>query len=632
MARPVAFWDSELFPLPHDYQELTDDGKRLSRVNACSLRGTPELEVASWQFFRENYLLPCNYWYNMASYVESPPAHATWIRDWNTHTMLVHLAPRGGCKSTVNMEDILKKIITRPHWECALFLSTHKFVGKRLGAMMAQIEGNQYIIDDFGKLKCPKGSGLWNRGSAMELTNGSKVDGFPLKGAALGIRPSGLIVLDDVEKSDDLVLTPSDLRAGMEDLFFNALYPMSRSPGGRIPVRIIGTIYSRKMFIYWLWAEKQDPRVVKYFKRVLMTVHDMSTKDFMNSTWIAEEKERLGAAAFSAQCLNVPTTSEDRILDIHPELCTYSLEDVDQATYNDPLNTQAVVVTHTLKGMRASETKENLPVPKIQHRPWSEVLSGMRRFITIDTARTTTPTSDFSVVHVMGFENSHKHRDTLYSLDMYIGRVRPEELIREVYRLAVKWDVWLIGVEAYEFIAEFYERCRDNLPAMYGSNKSVPRIVALKPPTKMDKAHKIMRTEWRFRHYRIKLPMERREEPAYKRLFYEIENFTEDMALLEHDDAIDTLAMHTFIGKQHQSAAPDIDKSFDPIAEMLEGHSVDECGIPLMSGINASDLTNEQIRGLIHLKYDEAEEEFGPIEDWQNRYLPPLEHDLGRIL
>ena len=620
--QPVVFpkENNPVWPLPADYYDLSEEGQRLSRVNACSLRGTPELEVVSWHFFREHYLKPCGFWYKGNMYVESPDAHYQWVYDWNKYLMLTHLAPRGGCKSTVNLEDILKKMVTRKFWECALFLSTHKFVSQRLGDLMAQIEHNEFIIRDFGHLKSKKGAGLWNRGSTMELTNGSKVFGFPLKGAALGVRPSGLIVLDDVEKTDDNVLTPSDLREGMEDFFFNALYPMARNPGYRITVRIIGTIYSRRMFIHWLY-ETDDPRVTKYFSRTLMTVYDMSTKDFMNEAWIEEERERLGPAPFSAQCLNAPTTKHDRILDIHPELCTYWVEDPDELLMTRPLESSATIVTHTCRGFRNTEDGERLPIPAIQHRNFGDVVQGMRRFITVDTARTTSPTSDFSCIHVLGFENSHEHRDTLYSLDMWVARARPDEIIRNIYRMSMKWGISKIGIEAYDILSEFYERCRDNLPELYGVGESIPRILPLKFPTHMTKAGKIMQMEWRFRHFRVKLPVYRRSEAAYTQLFSQIENFTEDMALLDKDDAIDTLAMHGAIGKQHRSSGPDIEKPLNPIEAMKSGQ-FEDCGIPLMSGINAGDLSNEDLRTLLDQKYDEAEEEHGPAETWWMDYMP----------
>jgi hypothetical protein len=239
----------------------------------------------------------------------------------------------------------------------------------------------------------------------------------------------------------------------------------------------------------------------------------------------------------------------------------------------------------------------------------------MRRFVTVDSRRSSTSGKDFDVVHVMGFENSHEVRDTLYSLDIWRGRVRPEELLRQIYMMALKWGVQIVGVEAYPVLSEFYERVRDNLPSMYGMGMAIPRVIPIRFPTKMTKPDKIMQMEWRFRHYRLKLPADRLHEPAYKRLVYEIENFTEDMELLDHDDCIDTLAMHAAIGKQHQSAGPDIYRPPNLQEELREGHA-EVLGVPTMSGLNASDLTEETLNALLKRKYDEAEDAHGPVSEW----------------
>lgn len=603
------------WPLPADYWDLTDEGQKLARINAASLGGRPDLEAAGWHFFREEYLVPRGPAWYKTGFSPSPASHYKWIMDWHKYDLLVHAAPRGTCKTTVNLEDILRKAVTESYWECALFLATQRFCGDRLGRLMSEIEHNESIIRDFGQLKGKP----WNRGSEMGLKNGSRILAQPIKGASLGTRPSGVIVLDDVEKSDDLVQTPSDLRENFEQFFFNAIYPMARSPGFSIPIRIIGTLYNRRMFIYWLYTT-DDPRIKEFWKRTLMNVIDLDWK-VMDDEWQDQEKRRLGVAAFNAQYMNDPGTAADRVLSIHPELNTYWLEDVDGAAYADPLNSQAICVTHALSGTRRSDSGDEIPVPTIQHRPWADVISNMRRFITVDSSRTTTPTSDFSVVHVMGFENSPEHRDTLYSLDIWIGRVRPEELLRQIYLMARKWDVGLIGVEAYPVQSEFYERARDNLPALYGEVKSIPRIIPLKFPNKVEKPDKIMQMEWRFRHYRIKLPIDRNHTPGYVRLFYEIENFTEDMALLDHDDAIDTLSMHQLIGKQHMSTGPDIYKPVNLIEEMKKGEH-ESHGVPCMSGINASDLTNDDLYALLNQRYDEAEETYGSADNWWMDYVP----------
>jgi len=610
----VVFTDSPYFPLPADYYELSDKGQRMARVNAAGLTGRPDLDVAGWHYFRETYLAPRGRSWYKTGYTPSPKAHYQWVRDWNTYPLLVHAAPRGTCKTTVNLEEILRKMVTQESWEAALFLATQEFCGDRLGRLMGEIDTNELLLEDFGRLRASRGSGVWNRGSRMDLANGSSCRAIPITGASLGVRPSGVIVLDDVEKSSDLVVTPSDLRENFERFFFNALYPMSQSPGFSIPMRVIGTLYNRKMFIYWLHSVKDDPRITDFWQRTLMDVETLDW-DVMGPEWQEAKKRAMGVAAFNSQYMNDPGTAADRILSIHPELNTYWLEDVDDAAYNDFANSKAVVVTHCLKGVRKTEDGEELPVPIVQHREWAGVVSGMRRFITVDSSRTTTPTSDFSVVQVLGFENSHEHRDTLYSLDIWVGRVRPEALLRQVYEMAIRWDVNLIGVEAYPIMAEFYERVRDNLPEMFGANTRIPRVIPLKFPPKMSKDQKIMQMEWRFRHFRVKLPVDRRPMPGYTQLFYQIENFTEDMALLEHDDALDTLAMHQAIGKQHKGVAPDIYTPVNLIDEMLKGET-ETLGIPLMSGINAADLTSSQLEELREQRLDKAEEEHGPAEDW----------------
>lgn len=604
---------SPFWPLPPDYPELTKEGQRQARVNAVGLKGTPLLEAASWAFFRETYLVPQGPQWYRTGYSPSPSSHYRWIMDWYQHQMLIHAAPRGTCKTTINLEDILRNVVRANYWEAGLFLATQKFCSDRLGRLMDQVEHNGLIIDDFGKLKGGRGY-QWNRGSVMELKNGSRVSALPITGASLGTRPSGVIVLDDVEKSDDLVITPSDLRENFENFFFNAIYPMARSPGFRIPLRIIGTLYNRRMFIWWLYSTK-DERIAAFFKRVLMNVVSMDW-DVMGSEWQAEEKKRLGPSAYAAQCMNEPGSEAERMLNIHPELCTYWIEDSDGSEYHDPFRSEAVVVTHQLAGWNKSHENANpVPQPRRVIRKWRDVVGKMRRFITVDSARTTKPDADYSVVHVMGFENSEAHRDTLYSLDCWMGHKRPEEVVRIIYQMAIRWGVTLVGVEAYPVLSEFYERVRDNLPSLYGAGDSVPRILPIKFPPHVEKADKIMGLEWRFNQFRIKLPLDRMDsglpgDAAFRRLRYEVENATEDLALLDHDDVIDTLAMSQRIGKPHQALAADIAPETDPIKLMRVGTYTHEAtGLPVFSSMNAKDIPPDVLRDMLDRRYDQALED-----------------------
>jgi hypothetical protein len=139
----------------------------------------------------------------------------------------------------------------------------------------------------------------------------------------------------------------------------------------------------------------------------------------------------------------------------------------------------------------------------------------------------------------------------------------------------------------------------------------------LKFPPKVSKAEKIMGLEWRFTQFRIKLPIDRHSRnPGYERLFYEIENSTEDLALLDHDDCVDSLAMHQAIGKPHQAIAADIMPEVDPIKLLRQGVYVHEAtGISVLSGLNASEIPADVLGKMMHERYERERDEAGLTDE-----------------
>ena len=593
---PVVFRDSPIYPLPADYYELDLNGQRMARVNAVSLGGDADLEVASWEYFRSYYLTPPESGWYADGFVESPPAHAEWMRNWYTYPRLITACPRGTCKTTINLEDILRNLVSRRNWQCVLFLSTREFCTDRLGRVASQIENNTRIIDDFGKLKPKKGSGTWNRGSVLETTTGCKLAAKPIKGASLGTRPGGLIVLDDVEKSKDQVVNPADERQGFHSFFFNALLPMARTPGSIVPMRIIGTLYSRQMFIYWLYST-EDPRIAEpMFHRTLMNVHDLNWAA-MGPEWIEAEKKRLGASAFSAQCLNKPSTEDECLLKMHPQLTTYFLEDRDEAVVTKPLCSNAKIVTHQVTELCSTVDVNGVDqvVPKIRKlsRPFSDIVRGMYRFITVDYAPTVNELSDFSAVHVLGLESGTDHPNTLYSLDAWLGKAQRSEVVKIIGEMAVKWQVYVIGIEAYPLQMEAFERFHLDLTPVLGAacgnaeTHTMPAVIPIKFPHSLSKAEKIKGMSWRFDQYRVKIPSDRGTEIAYRELWNQISLFTNDMGLLEHDDILDTLAMHQQIAKGAPPVAISVAQDYDPVAELRKGNLHDPDGFSNLDAVAA---------------------------------------------
>lgn len=612
------------WPLPDDYPTLTNEGMKLARRNAVRLEGRPDLEVASWAFFREHYLFPTaeggrGPFYKHGA-LRSPDMHYRWIYHWEANQLSVTAAPRSAAKSTLIKENTLRKVVARNHWETVMFLAKQDFITTTFDDLMVQIDSNERIIEDFGVLRPPSRGGIWNH-SQVKLRNGSMVTGLPIMGAALGKRPHE-IYFDDVEKDDSLVLTPSETIKGFQSFFFNVVYPMADDFNVRI--RIVGTLLSRRTFIYWLHSTR-DPKI-RDWKRIFHAVTFVNPEgvsedewpEKMGQEWQKVQKRRMGPSAYAAQYENNPVTEAERILRIHPELNTYWVEDQDDALTNDPLNSQAKMVSHQLTGWN-NALEEPAPVPRSCVRPFGAAVAEMRRFITIDWAPTVSETSDFSCIHVMGIENSGDYRDTLWSLDLWLDKKPTEEVIRRAYLMALKWQVPLVAVEAYPVQMEFAERLKHDLPTMYGEGQVPCRVLPVKFPTAYKKPDKIAGLHWRFKQYRMKLPLHLSQESPYRELWYQIENFTEDLALLRHDDAIDTLAMHLAIGKPSAPAAPDVHLSRDPIQMLKDGDYHYESGIGVMSGINASDIPDDVLEEMFQRRWEEVQsDDYEPEPEWTN--------------
>lgn len=616
---PVVFSkeDNAYWPLPADYPELGKEGMRLARVNAASLQGRPDLDVAAWAFFREYYLFPTpDGMFYKHGVKPSPKAHYGWVYDWGANRLTVNAAPRSAAKSVIVKENILRKTITRPYYETVKFLAKSSFVADAMEVYMNQITGNERIIEDFGKMRPPRNQGIWNH-SQITLTNGAMITGMSISGASLGKRPHELW-FDDVEKDDSLVLCPSTLIEAFKGMLFNVVFPMAEwdvSTNSGVAIRIIGTLLSRRTFIYWMQTS-EDPRLQYWFRTLqAATMYDADGneeifwEEKMGREWQERQKFMMGHAAFAAQYMNDPGTEADRVLKIHPELNTFWMDTHDEALQLDPLNSKAKMVCHQLTGWTSDENGRRPDVKKLV-REYGKAVSGMRRYITVDYAPTTTESSDYSCIHVLGYENSDDFRDTLWSLDIDVGKYTTAELVQRIYRAAMKWGVPIIGVEAYSVQAELYERLQTDLPELYGEMEVVPRVLPLKFPPSYSKADKISGLEWRFNQFRIKLPIDRRPtEFGYQALFQQIEDFTKDMALLRHDDAIDTLAMHQVIGKPRRSAGPDVVQEEDPIEMLRNGQTHYDSGLPIIGSLPIQSIPIDALRAALdHQRARQLEE------------------------
>jgi hypothetical protein len=225
--------------------------------------------------------------------------------------------------------------------------------------------------------------------------------------------------------------------------------------------------------------------------------------------------------------------------------------------------------------------------------------------------------SDFSAGQVLGLESTEAHPNTLFSLDAWMGKVERPTLVKILIDMALKWHVHVIGIEAYGLQMETYDRFyQDILPQLQarvsdGESQMVPAIIPIKFPTSFSKAEKIKGIAWRFEQFRVKLPVDRMDEVAYKALWDQVKLFTNDMGLLENDDILDTLAMSQGIAKGAAPIAISVASDpLDAVQALKDGKLHDDLGFDNFEhAIATGRLTDEVAEAHFRAQEEQAQRE-----------------------
>lgn len=590
---PVRFpkQGNDWWPLPADYPELGEDGKRLARINACSLQNTPDDFVTAWSFFRSYYLAttPEGFFYKRLK--PSPPFHYEIVRFLAMHDRNAIAAPRASAKSTVIGAEVpLLLTLTRPYFKTALILAVDFMVERRFSQLMRQLTDNERIIEDFGTQKPSAQQGKqWNLHS-LETRSGGALMGYSIEGRMRGERPD-LIILDDPEFDER---HSTDTRGRKEDLanvIFRTILGMLEE--GSV-MYWIGTMISRQSFLYYA-CTSDDPRFAVWNRHIFgaeWTDDATGERKYLwegkwNNDSLARKKVELGAAAYAAEMLNQPISDEARILTIDPIKNTYVL-DPPLLMSEEPLNSAATLMWH-------SKPKQHLRGAYQKYSAvFSEKLAGMFRFATLDFAPTTNRLSDFSCVMVMGLDKD----DLLWLLDIWLGKVRDYKLIKILWDLAIKWRCKVLGVEAVAAQEQLYDRVRADLGEMSRDVGWHPSIIPIRYGA-VSKANRISGMSWRFEMGRIKYPEHLKTSPMWRDLVYQTENFTMDLRSLDHDDAIDSVAMHQWLIKRRGVRIPIKERATESIRDHLTKGVTEFQGLdlPPVLGINAADIPASVLAG-----------------------------------
>ena len=631
------------YPLPADYDDLTEDGQRMARVNACRQWLIPEenLEtrgnnlVASVWWFDRYYLWPDDEAdFNPLFYddmpLETPDFHWVLLRQWASYRLTAAVAPRGSAKSYLNCKDMLLRLITRPAYSFVYATSTHpnaREVGERI---KRQLIHNQRINDDFSpeydgnRIVPRRGEGSFST-EHMILNNGSWLRLLSASSKQRGGRPRRYR-LDDPEYDPKSSTPMSVLRAYMSELLFKIVIPMVTRPD--TGVDWVGTFVSKR---HYLWHAMQlddtpegqrakDPRFNRWSRLVIPAAieengsmmscwPDMwpTTREermklavtrprFKESLSLEEIRETIGSANFASEYLASPGDGEGAFFgDLDDVKHGWWFEEIDDRL-DQPLATTTYICWHERRGDELS--LQRMPLPDF-------LRSYVRTFITADTSHTSGKDSDFKVCCLMAVSP----QNDLFVLDLWARQGQESELVRGIFEMADRWKCPTVhpesvrqGVSLYNALSSIVSTRANDMAGV----EHLPKIVKLNPGIS-EKQDKIAGLQFRFEHGKIKLPLWRRDQLPWRHLFDQIESFNPEAqdGGLEKDDCLDAVAMSQFILKGRLSKAGPAAAQKTLFERLRDGDFI-ESGVHIGEGLDINQLSASQINEILDARTPDA--------------------------
>jgi len=583
--RPYPIW-----PLPKDYEELSLDSQKQARLAVLHNQSTPFDLVVAWDFFRRCYLAGAGKLFYKNGFEESPDFHYEMISDLGTYGRNAEAAPRGSAKSSViGLEAPLLLALTRSHYEMTLGLATDRLVEERFDKLIQQFVENELILQDFGEQKPLRGKSIWNH-HHLHLRNGAVIKGLSVMGKKRGGRPR-LFILDDPENDPD-----SDSQASaqavvekFEMILFRQIIPMLESGSC---IFWAGTLINRRSFLYHA-TTSDDSRFDFWNRKVLKAiVYDKDDPKKVYVLWpekwsqeiLEARREEIGVSAFASEYCNEPVSEQDRILVIDPRKNEYSVEG--EFDWNNPL-------AHT-GNIKWSERymEPGRRIYKDFEKPYRELVLPMYRILLFDYGSGMSQYNDYSCIAILGFDTLN----TLWILDLWLGRAKDATLLRLIYEKGLAWRPRVLGIEAISIQMSFAEAVKEYIDEME-SKVGTPwraRVFPITYPSKVSKSQRISGMEWRYSPGKIKYPAHLAGKWPFDQLYQQTEDFTPDLALLPHDDVIDTLSMSQYVVKNRGGQFVR-EKEKPSLLERIKRNLPLIKGMPLLSGVSPAEITEEMV-------------------------------------
>lgn len=575
---------SPTFPLPADYPELTPEGQRQARVNACrqwTLKWpTKEQKAKSFvlgiRFFDLWYLhADASTGFDPMFYdmdpLPMPQMHRDIYSQWATNRLAICIAPRGSAKSVSIEKDSLFETVSVPRYSIVYATSSGDNTKNRGQRIKDQFVHNSRLHDDFAP-ECPGGRLLPKRGEApfgathMQLMNGSWIRFISAESKQRGMRPR-LYILDDPEYDPKASTSMQIIRDYMDVLLFKMVLPMVMRAG--CGARWLATFVSRRHYAWHAMdvdaeGRARDPRFNNWDRMIIRSEYqdtDGNPRSCWPEMWPAtleerlrlaqedphyeevmsleEIKETIGVPNYLSEYMARPGEGDDVFFPkLDEEKHGYWFERGDAALTESPTRSEALICYKSRNPDGETETIR---------QPLSTWLRSVRLFQTVDTSYSAGPDSDSKVSHVLAVTS----RNELFSLDLWSAQCHQPRLVEAIFRQAEHWRVPTVHIEAIKDGLSVFQECESIVmqrAQQIAGTQHLPGIRKINPGMTSKEA-KIAAMQRRFELGLVKLPLRRRNDRPYRNLFNQIEEFNPDADSggLQHDDELDTLAMHSFV-------------------------------------------------------------------------------------
>ena len=622
--------------LPSDYPDLSVGRQKAARMEVVKCRDTPRDHVDAWNFFCSYYLdripeqtrLPPGVSIYKDNPIPSPPFHEEMILNIATNKLSVTAAPRGSAKTTVLQTWALLQLLTQPGYKIMVVRMTDGLVKEWNAFLLKQLTFNPIIEEDFGLMKPKRGDATWSS-HIFTLTNHAKLIGTSIGAQMLGLRPD-LILLDDPEFDPEATSKGlRDVRKAsrqLETLIFDVMIPMLLDPSWKkarkthTNIYWIGTLLNRKALVFQAVRTKTDRRFKRWARKnytIFMPKEDFPAGDLQYEKngnvllwpemwdWdkVKELQDSMSPASFRKSFMNDPQSDDELTFRLHDEW-SYYWSDIPVFAIQEPL-----LSTVPVKYVRRARTAGHRYEFENRKEECGQLFSRMSRLLLVDYATgMAKKDGDFSAIVVIGFDEHY----CVWVLDCWAGRVTGGPLIEKIWEMGSKWQVALCGIESVGTQKQLLERARATFAQLRDYGNWVPRVVPVIDKYNKEKGEKIMALGWRFDEYQIKFPSGVDGDPAWRMMFQQVQNFTPDLSLLEHDDLIDALAMHQNLnlpgglpGLGRMAEKSPIHRT--PLEKLEAGIMETEDGLPLVGAISACDLTEKADSAILHAQLDQEE-------------------------